>query len=175
LYDIVPDLTTLGKIIGGGLPVGAYGGKRNIMAMVSPSGPVYQAGTLSGNPVAMAAGLVMLTMIGEDRSLYRRLEALGAALESGILDNLERSGIPGVVNRVGSMFTLFFTPEKVTDYATACGADTKRFAAYFRSMLTQGILLPPSQFEAAFLSAAHSERMIEKTLRANRRALHSLR
>ncbi len=174
LYGITPDLTTMGKIIGGGLPVGAYGGRREIMEMVAPSGPVYQAGTLSGNPVAMAAGLEMLAMIAEHRSLYKTLETLGAALEEGTRDNLERAGIPGLVNRVGSMFTLFFAPGQVTDYASACRSDTKRFGAYFRAMLEQGIMLPPSQFEAAFLSAAHTEAHIERTLRAQRKALHSL-
>ncbi len=174
LYGITPDLTTLGKIIGGGLPVGAYGGKKELMELVSPSGPMYQAGTLSGNPLAMAAGIEMLRMIRERRGVYRELEQLGQQLEEGILENLRATGIPGVVNRVGSMFTLFFTDAPVTDYASAARSDTKRFAAYFRSMLGQHIYLPPSQFEAAFISAAHNERIIARTVKANRKALESL-
>ncbi len=174
LFGISPDLTTMGKIIGGGLPVGAYGGKRQLMEMVSPSGPMYQAGTLSGNPLAMAAGIEMLKMIREHRSVYRELERLGNLLEEGIVHNLRATGVPGIVNRVGSMFTLFFTDAPVTDYASAARSDTKRFAAYFREMLEQNIYLPPSQFEAAFLSAAHTERIVEQTIRANRRALERI-
>jgi glutamate-1-semialdehyde 2,1-aminomutase len=173
-YRIHPDLTTLGKIIGGGLPVGAYGGRNEIMKLVAPEGPVYQAGTLSGNPLAMAAGLEMLSMIAEERKLYARLEAAGAALETGLSDALARKGVPHVVNRVGSMFTLFFTPGPVTDFDSTKTADTKLFGRYFRLMLERGVYLPPSQFEAAFISAAHGEREIEKTLRAHRAALTKL-
>ncbi len=174
LFGISPDLTTMGKIIGGGLPVGAYGGKRLLMELVSPSGPMYQAGTLSGNPLAMAAGIEMLKMIRERRGVYRELERLGKHLEEGIVHNLRATGVPGIVNRVGSMFTLFFTDMPVTDYASAARSDTKRFAAYFRGMLEQNIYLPPSQFEAAFISASHTERIVEQTIKASRRALEHL-
>jgi glutamate-1-semialdehyde 2,1-aminomutase len=144
------------------------------MRMVAPEGPVYQAGTLSGNPLAMAAGLEMLGMIAEDRGLYRRLEAAGAELEQGLSGALVRRGIPHVVNRAGSMFTVFFAPGPVTDYDTAKASDTKLFGRWFRLMLERGVYLPPSQFEAAFLSAAHGEREIERTLRAHRASLARL-
>jgi len=171
LYNIVPDLTTMGKIIGGGLPVGAYGGKKEIMQMVSPSGPVYQAGTLSGNPLAMAAGYALLSILSKNKSLYNILEKWSAMLEEGIRENMNSLGMQWTFNRVGSMFTLFFTHTPVTDYDGAKTSDTSKFAAYFRSMLQQGIYLPPSQFEAAFLSASHTESDIEKTIQANRKAL----
>ena len=173
-FHIRPDLTTLGKIIGGGLPVGAYGGRKEIMEMVAPAGPVYQAGTLSGNPLAMAAGLEMLAMIAADRKLYARLEKAGKALEEGFAEPLLGKGIPFVINRVGSMFTLFFAPGPVTDFESAKASDTKLFGRWFRLMLAGGVSLPPSQFEAAFLSAAHTPREIERTLRAHRRALGKL-
>jgi len=173
-YRIRPDLTTLGKIIGGGLPVGAYGGRKNIMAMVAPEGPVYQAGTLSGNPLAMAAGLEMLKMIREKKSLYRGLERIGGILSEGISESLDRKGIPHCINRVGSMFTLFFTSEKVVDYHSAGKADTALFGKYFREMLSRGVYLPPSQFEAAFISAAHGDAVIERTLRAHRSAIKNI-
>jgi glutamate-1-semialdehyde 2,1-aminomutase len=173
-YGIRPDLTTLGKVIGGGLPVGAYGGRKDIMKMVAPEGPVYQAGTLSGNPLAMAAGLEMLAMIAGDRRLYARLEAAGSALEEGFSAALSKKGVPHTINRVGSMFTLFFAPGPVTDYDSAKASDTKLFGRYFRLMLDRGVYLPPSQFEAAFISAAHGEREIERTLRAHRSALAKL-
>ncbi|HMD14885.1 MAG TPA: glutamate-1-semialdehyde 2,1-aminomutase, partial [Bacteroidota bacterium] len=175
LYHITPDLTTLGKIIGGGLPVGAYGGKREIMQMVSPNGPMYQAGTLSGNPLAMAAGYALLSILSKNKSLYKILEKRSAQLEEGIRENLKSLGIFMTLNRVGSMFTLFFTRTPVLDYDGAKTSDTLKFAAYFRSMLQQGIYLPPSQFEAAFLSTSHSDPDIEKTIRANKMALTSLR
>ncbi len=174
-YGVVPDLTTLGKIIGGGLPVGAYGGKRAIMKMIAPDGPVYQAGTLSGNPLAMAAGFEMLRLLAAHPSWYEKLEQASAALASGIEDNLARLGLAYTLNRVGSMFTLFFTEGDVTDYASAASSDRKKFAAYFREMLKAGIYLPPSQFEAAFVSMAHTERDIEQTIRANRKALETVR
>ncbi len=173
-YGIRPDLTTLGKIIGGGLPVGAYGGRKELMKMVAPEGPVYQAGTLSGNPLAMAAGLEMLAMISERRGVYKDLEAAGSALEEGLTEGLVRRGIPHTFNRVGSMFTLFFTPGPVTDFASAKRAETALFGRWFRLMLSAGVYLPPSQFEAAFISAAHSERDIERTLRAHRSSLAKL-
>ncbi len=171
LYGIRPDLTTLGKIIGGGLPVGAYGGRRDIMAMVAPSGPVYQAGTLSGNPLAMAAGYETLTMLSEDPGFYGRLESLSASLSAGIQEIIDRNSLPLTQNRVGSMSTLFFAPTPVRDYATALGADTKRFGVYFREMLARGIYLAPSQFEAGFVSIAHTATDVDATVEAARGAL----
>ena len=164
LYGIHPDLTTLGKVIGGGLPVGAYGGRADIMDRVAPAGPVYQAGTLSGNPLAVAAGLAMLQRI-EKEEPYSKLEVLGSRLEAGLR-------LPGVrVNRVGSMFTVFFTEKDVVDFDTAKSCDTRRFNAYFESMLRQGVYLPPSQFEAAFISAAHTVEDVDKTIAAARAAM----
>jgi glutamate-1-semialdehyde 2,1-aminomutase len=171
LYGVRPDLTTLGKIIGGGLPVGAYGGRREIMEMVAPSGPVYQAGTLSGNPLAMAAGFETLSMLQEDPRFYTRLEARCRTLAEGIRAMINDLGIPATYNRVGSMATLFFSPDAVRDYGSAARCDTKRFGVYFRSMLDQGIYLPPSQFEAAFVSIAHSDEDVAATLEASRTAL----
>jgi glutamate-1-semialdehyde 2,1-aminomutase len=171
LYGIRPDLTTLGKIIGGGLPVGAYGGRRDIMKLVAPEGPMYQAGTLSGNPIAMAAGLEMLKMVDAGKSAYKKMEKLGTLLENEMRSRLRSIGRPYALNRVGSMFTVFFTEADVIDYASAKTSDTKAFASYYRAMLEQGVYLPPSQFEAAFLSTAHTEREIEKTLRAFRMAI----
>jgi glutamate-1-semialdehyde 2,1-aminomutase len=174
LFGVRADLTTLGKIIGGGLPVGAYGGRREIMEMVSPSGPVYQAGTLSGNPLAMAAGYELLSALACQPSIYAKLEKRGAELASGIGDAFRKRGLRYRLNRVGSMFTLFFTEEEVSDLDTARSSDTKLFARWFRGMLSRGIYLPPSQFEAAFLSAAHGERELEQTLRALGAALDTL-
>lgn len=163
LYGIRPDLTTLGKVIGGGLPVGAYGGRADIMDRVAPAGPVYQAGTLSGNPLAVAAGLATLRRI-EKENPYPKLEALGARLELGL-------SLPNVrVNRVGSMFTVFFTTQDVVDFATAKTCDLQRFNAHFHSMLKQGIYLAPSQFEAAFISVAHTTDDIDRTIAAARQA-----
>jgi len=170
LYDVRPDLTCLGKIIGGGLPVGAYGGHREIMAMISPSGAVYQAGTLSGNPLAMTAGLATLALLREPGA-YERLESLSARLEQGLREAAQTAGVPATVTRVGSLLTLFFTPGPVTDYATARGADTVRFAAFYRAMRAGGVYLPPSQFEALFVSLAHTEGDIERTLDVARAAL----
>lgn len=174
LYRVKPDLTTLGKIIGGGLPVGAYGGKREIMQLVAPAGPMYQAGTLSGNPLAMAAGYAMLSTLSKNRSFYARLEKKSNQVEEGIRGNLKTLGLELTLNRVGSMFTLFFTDHAVTDYTSAAKAERPRFADYFRGMLARGIYLPPSQFEAAFLSAAHSDRDIEKTIAANLQVLRQV-
>jgi glutamate-1-semialdehyde 2,1-aminomutase len=173
LYDIRPDLTTLGKVIGGGLPVGAYGGRADIMSKVAPAGPVYQAGTLSGNPLAVAAGLAALHRL-ESEKPYARLEALGLRLERGLMDAISKAGVHGRVNRVGSMFTVFFTDKSVVDFTTAKSSDTTRFNAYFQAMLEGGIYLPPSQFEAAFISAAHSEADIDRTIEAARTALAKL-
>ena len=171
LFGITPDLTTLGKIIGGGLPVGAYGGRRNIMNLVAPAGPVYQAGTLSGNPLAMAAGIEMLKLIAGNKNLYKKLDKLGGYLESEMASILKSKGMDYRINRVGSMFTLFFTDRNVVDYETSKSSDAGAFGAYFTSMLQNGIYLPPSQFEAAFLSALHTERHIEATLKAFRKSL----
>jgi glutamate-1-semialdehyde 2,1-aminomutase len=166
LYGVTPDLTTFGKVIGGGLPVGAYGGRRDIMEMIAPAGPVYQAGTLSGNPLAMTAGAETLRVINEDPEFYAKLDAVGARIEEGIRDILGRSGRQLTFNRVGSMFTLFFTSDPVTDFASAKTSDTAAFSTFFNSMLEQGIYLPPSQFEACFISAAHSEQDVTDTLNA---------
>lgn len=159
LYGIRPDLTTLGKVIGGGLPVGAYGGRRDIMSMVAPAGPVYQAGTLSGNPLAVAAGLAMLRHLKAHPEVYGQLEARAAALCASPPDGV-------MVNRVGSMFTFFFTDRPVTDWESAKRCDTARFGQFFRGMLERGIYLAPSQFESAFVSAAHTEEDIRQTIGA---------
>ncbi len=165
-YGIRPDLTTLGKVIGGGLPVGAYGGRRDIMRQVAPAGPVYQAGTLSGNPLAVAAGLAMLSHLKAHPEVYDRLERHAAELCDAVG--------PGVtVNRVGSMFTFFFTEQPVTDYESARRSDTARFGRFFRSMLERGIYLAPSQFEAAFVSAAHTAGDIARTIAAAHDALQA--
>jgi glutamate-1-semialdehyde 2,1-aminomutase len=172
LYGITPDLTTLGKIIGGGLPVGAYGGKKEIMEMVSPSGPMYQAGTLSGNPLAMAAGYEMLTLLKKQPSVYKKLEQLSSQLEDGVKESLKKLGLRYQFNRVGSMFTLFFTEQEVIDYETAKTSDTKKFSRFYQKMVEGGIYLPPSQFEAAFVSAPHSSNnIIEKTINLSRLSL----
>ena len=163
LYGIMPDLTCLGKIIGGGLPVGAYGGKKEIMTRMAPQGDVYQAGTLSGNPLAMAAGLATLKILKE-KSPYDELDKLGDMLFSGLKRVAEAAGVNVVINRVGSMGSLFFTDEPVTDFETAKTSDENLFKRYFRSMLDQGIYLAPSPYEAAFLSTAHSEETVRKTI-----------
>jgi glutamate-1-semialdehyde 2,1-aminomutase len=173
LYGVRPDLTCLGKIIGGGLPVGAYGGARPLMSRVAPLGAVYQAGTLSGNPLAVAAGLATIRALAEP-GVYERLERLGRQLERGMTDAAASAGIPLTVNRVGSMLTAFFTEGPVTDYASAKRADTKRYANFFHGMLEQGVFLAASQFEAAFVSLAHSERDLEEAALACRRALARL-
>jgi glutamate-1-semialdehyde 2,1-aminomutase len=170
LYGITPDLTTLGKVIGGGLPVGAYGGRADIMNMVAPAGPVYQAGTLSGNPLAVSAGLAALRRLTSDPP-YGKLEKLGARLEAGLTAAAKSAGVVARVNRLGSMFTMFFTDREVTDFPSAKTSDTTRFNSFFHAMLDKGIYLPPSQFEAAFISAAHSESDIDQTIEAARRAL----
>jgi glutamate-1-semialdehyde 2,1-aminomutase len=170
-YNIKPDLTTLGKIIGGGLPVGAYGGKKEITNCVSPAGPVYQAGTLSGNPLAMAAGLAMLKYLRSTPEIYERIEATSSALSDGIRKQLKSLSLPYQVNRVGSMMTLFFTSEEVSDFDTAKTVDTGLFAVYFQSMLESGIYLPPSQYEALFVSSAITEDILAEILSASERAL----
>jgi glutamate-1-semialdehyde 2,1-aminomutase len=171
LYGITPDLTTLGKVIGGGLPVGAYGGKKEIMELVAPSGPMYQAGTLSGNPLAMTAGFETLSILKNDNKFYSTLESRCAQLADGVAGNVESLGLPLTMNRVGSMSTLFFTPDRVTDFCSAVKSDTKRFGTYFRKMLESGIYLAPSQYEAGFVSIAHTSDDVAKTVAANKIAL----
>jgi glutamate-1-semialdehyde 2,1-aminomutase len=167
LYGIKPDLTTFGKIIGGGLPVGAYGGPSEIMDLVAPLGPMYQAGTLSGNPLAMAAGIAQLKHLRDKKSeIYPRLEALSGKLVEGVATAAKDAGVPLTFNRVGSMFTWFFAAEPVSDWESASKSDIAAFGRFFRKMLDGGIYLPPSQFEAAFLSAAHTEEDVEKTIAA---------
>jgi glutamate-1-semialdehyde 2,1-aminomutase len=174
LYGIKPDMTTLGKIIGGGLPVGAYGGKREIMDSVSPVGPVYQAGTLSGNPLAIAAGLAMLRLLQQNQEIYGRLNQHTTALVEGIRAQCQEKGLNYTINQVGSMFTLFFTDQPVIDFDSAKTSDTKAFASYFQSMLRNGIYLAPSQFEAMFVSAAIDEPIIERILQASKKALQNV-
>ncbi len=169
-YGVRADLTCLGKIIGGGLPVGAYGGSRAVMSEVAPLGGVYQAGTLSGNPLAVAAGLAALRALA-DRRAYPRLEALGARLEQGLREGAAKVGVPLTVNRVGSMLTAFFCAGPVRDYASARQADTARYARFFQAMLARGVYLAPSQFEAAFVSLAHSEADLDAVARAAAEAL----
>jgi glutamate-1-semialdehyde 2,1-aminomutase len=173
LYDIKPDLTTLGKIIGGGLPVGAYGGKRELMQMIAPSGPVYQAGTLSGNPLAMAAGIATLKVL-RDENPYPSLEKKAIYIASEFSKNISASGIKATQTRVGSMMCLFFTDKEVIDYDTAVTSNKEMYAKYFHSMLGQGIYLAPSQFEAMFLSTAHSDEDIAKTISAQEEAFKHL-
>jgi glutamate-1-semialdehyde 2,1-aminomutase len=174
LLNIRPDLTTLGKIIGGGMPVGAYGGKKEIMDFVSPAGPVYQAGTLSGNPVAMAAGLAMLNYLNTHPEVYTQLDAITAKICEGFEKNLRELGVKGTVNRIGSMFTLFFTDQKVRDFETAKTSDTALFGKYFRAMLEEGIYLAPSQYESLFISTAITEELAEKIINANYTALKAV-
>jgi glutamate-1-semialdehyde 2,1-aminomutase len=172
-FGVRPDITVLGKIIGGGLPVAAYGGRRDIMDTVAPLGPVYQAGTLSGNPLAMRAGLATLPLL-EQRGFYPDLDAKAARLAEGLRSALAEAGVPGQINSAGSLLTVFFTGTPVRDYAGAKKSDTARFAAFFREMLAKGILLPPSQFEALFVSAAHTEDYIDRTIAAARASLRVL-
>ena len=168
VYGITPDMVCFGKIIGSGMPVGAYGGKREIMERVSPSGPVYQAGTLSGNPLAMHLGLKSLNKLRNEPEVYAKLDRLGAQLEEGFRENLKRLSLPYQLIRSGSLLCLFFTDRPVMEnYEQVKTCDTQKYAAYFRGMLEQGILLPPAQFECMFLSTAHSEEDIEKTVAAN--------
>ena len=170
LYSIKPDLATLGKVIGGGLPVGAYGGRRDVMQMVAPAGPVYQAGTLAGNPLAMTAGIETLKEL-QKPGLWEAIERSAAGLAAGLSAAAEEARVHAVTQRVGTMFTTFFTDRPVTNWATAKTADTQKFGAFFRGMLENGVYLAPSQFEAGFLSAAHGEAEINATLAAAARAL----
>jgi len=164
-YGVTPDLTCLGKIIGGGLPVGAYGGRREIMDLIAPSGPVYQAGTLSGNPLAMAAGLATLRRSGEP-GFYERLEELGALWRRGMGEAAATCGVPFSINQVGSMVSIFFAEGPITDFASAATSDTDAFKDFFWHMLSRGVYLAPSQYEAGFISAAHSEEDLERTFEA---------
>jgi len=174
VLGVKPDLSTFGKIIGGGLPVGAYGGKKAIMEMVSPAGPVYQAGTLSGNPLAMSAGLAALTEIKTHPEVYKLLEEKSAYLENGWKENIKRLGKNYQINRIGSMMTLFFTEKKVTDYYSAIKSDATLYGKYFHGMLNRGIYLPPAQYEALFVSASHSKEDLDKTIEANYDALKEI-
>ncbi|WP_375742451.1 glutamate-1-semialdehyde 2,1-aminomutase [Corallococcus interemptor] len=173
LYGLMPDLTTMAKVVGGGMPLGAYGGRRDIMAKVAPEGPVYQSGTLSGNPVAVAAGLACLKALAAPGT-YSRLEQLGLLLEEGFRAEAKAAGVPVTVNRVGSMLTVFFTAEPVFDYASAKKADTAKFGRFFHAMLQEGVYLPPSQFEAAFVSLAIGEPEVAHVLAAARKAFRAL-
>jgi glutamate-1-semialdehyde 2,1-aminomutase len=173
VYGVEADLTCLGKVIGGGLPVGAVGGKREIMELLAPQGPVYQAGTLAGNPLATTAGVETLKLL-RSPGAYDRLNHLGEMMASGLRQVLHHTGVRACVNQVGSMFTLFFGVDEVTGYATSRPSDTQLFARYFRGMLDRGIYLPPSQFEAAFLSLAHTEADVEKTLSSAKEVLQGM-
>ena len=171
IYGITPDLTTMGKIIGGGLPVGGYGGPNEIMELVAPLGPMYQAGTLSGNPLAMAAGVAALNYLREHKQkIYPRLDRLSGELVAGVATAAKEAGVSISYNRMGSMFTWFFAPGPVTDWVSAAKSDTEAFGRFFRSMLDNGVYLPPSQFEAAFLGAAHTEEDIQQTIAAAKQA-----
>jgi glutamate-1-semialdehyde 2,1-aminomutase len=168
-YNVTPDLTCLGKIIGGGLPVGAYGGRRDLMQLIAPAGPVYQAGTLSGNPLAVSAGIATLKLLQKSK-VYDTLESRGAMLADGLESAAKAAGVPVQINRAGSVLTVFFTATQVRDYDTAKTSDTARFGRFFGAMLEAGVYLPPSQFEAWFLSLAHTEREIARTIKAARAA-----
>ncbi|MCZ6901122.1 MAG: aminotransferase class III-fold pyridoxal phosphate-dependent enzyme, partial [Bacteroidetes bacterium] len=164
LYRINADMVTFGKIIGGGMPVGAFGGKQKIMAMVSPDGPVYQAGTLSGNPVAMAAGYTMLKLIHETNDLYQELEVKGQYLEAGLQEVLTNKNIDFTINRVGSMISLHFTDQNVTNFSSSASGNNDTFKAFFHNMLNEGIYLPPSPFETWFLSYSLTKEQLDKTI-----------
>jgi len=172
LYGVIPDLTILGKIIGGGLPVGAFGGRRDIMEQIAPLGPVYQAGTLSGNPLAVTAGIETLRLL-RDPGLYERLEAKARQLCDGVQDAAERAGVPVYATRIGSMFCTFFSDHPVTDYASASTSDTARFRRYFHALLDAGVYVAPSQFEAGFISTVHTDDDIERTIEASHQAFQA--
>ncbi|MCH6236600.1 glutamate-1-semialdehyde 2,1-aminomutase [Cognataquiflexum rubidum] len=171
LFGVIPDMTTLGKIIGGGLPVGAYGGKKEIMEFVSPAGPVYQAGTLSGNPIAMAAGLTMLKHLNQNPEVYTTLNNIGDKLVKGFQTSLDKLGLNYRINHIGSMYSLFFTDQEVFDFESAKKSDTVRFGKYFQGMLKRGIYLAPSQYESLFLSTALNDELIKRVIRANEESL----
>jgi glutamate-1-semialdehyde 2,1-aminomutase len=173
LYNVKPDITTLGKIIGGGMPIGAYGGSRELMQLVSPLGPMYQAGTLSGNPIAVAAGKATLGVL-KNSSIYADLEERSGEFQTGVLKSAEKHGVPLTVNRVGSMWTIFFTEGPVTDYESANKSNRERFARFFHLMLGEGVYLPPSQLEAAFFSAAHAKKDILQLIERADRVLKKI-
>jgi glutamate-1-semialdehyde 2,1-aminomutase len=176
LYNIKPDLTTMGKIIGGGLPVGAYGGSQEIMDLVAPLGPMYQAGTLSGNPLAMAAGCAMLKQLRDRKDeIYPKIDKLSGELVDGVMAVARDAGVPLCANRVGSMFTWFFEKGPVTDWDSASKSNTEAFGKFFRAMLDSGVYLPPSQYEAMFLGAAHSEEDVQRTIAAAKQAFAGMR
>jgi glutamate-1-semialdehyde 2,1-aminomutase len=174
VLGIKPDLSTFGKIIGGGLPVGAFGGKREIMEKIAPSGPVYQAGTLSGNPLAMAAGFAALKHIKDNPDIYKELEEKSSYLEKGFKENLKSAGKSYAMNRIGSMMCMFFTEEKVDDFKSAVKSDTALYGKYFHEMLNRGIYLAPAQFEALFVSTSHSREDLQKTILAHKEALSEI-
>lgn len=174
LFGVTPDMTTLGKIIGGGMPVGAYGGKKEIMDCVSPAGPVYQAGTLSGNPIAMAAGLAMLMHLNEHPEVYTRLNEIGSQLTSGLQDSLTKLGLNYTINHLGSMYSLFFTDQEVFDFTSAKHSDTALFGRYFQGMLKRGVYLAPSQFESLFLSTALTDELIQTIIDAHHETMKEL-
>lgn len=173
LFGVMPDITTLGKIIGGGLPVGAYGASREIMNHIAPAGPIYQAGTLSGNPLAMTAGLATLRRL-RDKSLYEKLERAGQRLCDGMSEAAREAGIETITNRVGSMWTTFFTNEPVNDWTTATKSDRNLFGKFFHAMLDEGVYLAPSQFEAGFISIAHTDEVLDRTIEAARKAFQQV-
>jgi glutamate-1-semialdehyde 2,1-aminomutase len=173
LYDIQPDLTTLGKVIGGGLPVGAYGGRKEIMQMIAPAGPVYQAGTLSGNPLAMTAGKVTLQAL-KDPQTWSEMERHAQALETGIREAADANNVPIYQTRVGTMFSVFFVEQPVHDWPEVKASDVERFGRYFQAMLAQGVYLAPSQFEAGFLSTVHNDEVIQHTIEAAATAMQTL-
>jgi glutamate-1-semialdehyde 2,1-aminomutase len=174
LYNVTPDLTMLGKVIGGGLPMAAYGGKRELMNLISPNGPVYQAGTLSGNPLAMAGGLATLEILQEPGA-YETLEQRSAKLAAGLQNAAEKAKVPVAINRVGSMIGLFFSDKPVRNFADATAGDTAAFAKFFHAMLEQGVYLAPSMFEALFVGLAHDDEAIEQTLKAAEKSFASLK
>lgn len=171
LYGVTPDLTTLGKIIGGGMPVGAYGGRKEIMDFVAPAGPVYQAGTLSGNPIAMSAGMAMLKHLKQNPFVYEQLDRTTTNMVNGMQENMQKLGLNYSINRIGSMFSIFFTQEQVTDFDSAKTSDTALFGRYFNAMLHRGIYLAPSQYESLFVSTAISDDLVEQYIKANYEAL----
>jgi glutamate-1-semialdehyde 2,1-aminomutase len=171
---IRPDLTTLGKVIGGGLPAAAFGGRAEIMAELAPDGPVYQAGTLSGNPVAMAAGIATLGAVAQDQRLYERLETLGLALTRGLKAGLDQHGVPSLVNCAGAMFSIFFTRDDVSDLRGSQTTDRRFFAKYYAAMLERGVYFAPSPFESNFLCAAHTPAEIDRTVAASDSALRAM-
>ena len=174
IYDVIPDITTLGKIIGGGLPVGAYGGKSEIMDYLAPNGPVYQAGTLSGNPLAMSAGLSVLNRLND--KLFNKLESISKKIHDGFMQNIRETETKAIISRAGSMMTLFFTEkEKIENYDDAISCDLSKYAKYFKSMLDEGIYLPPSQFECMFISSVYSTKDIDKIISSNKKSLQLIR